>query len=337
MSKKSIAVIGAGAIGGITAAFLSRAGHDVQIVCKYEDKAETARTKGLHITGVRGEHYVPMNAVADIAQLEGKKDYIFVVTKAYDMPDAAKRALKFAHKDTIFVSMQNGICVEAMKEVVGENTAGCVIGWGSTMLPDGTLNMTSEGEFVIGGDGVDLSELKAIMDDFMYTRISDNIVNELYSKMIVNACITSMGVISGLGLGVMLKKRLARNIFISIMREAMAVANAMELDVPPFAEKLNYYTFIQGDSIFARIKRHALIRIIGFKYRRLKRSSLASLRRGKPTEIDYFNGFIAKKGAELGVPTPLNEKVVGMVKEIERKERDSAEENFSELEEFIIK
>ena len=159
-----------------------------------------------------------MNAVAEIEQLSGKKDYILVVTKAYDMPDASKRALAFAHENTIFVSMQNGICVDAMKEIVGKNTAGCVIGWGSNMMPDGTLNMTSEGEFVIGGENLDLSELKQIMSDFMPTRISENITNELYSKMIVNACITSMGVISGLGLGVMLKKRKARNIFIAIMK-----------------------------------------------------------------------------------------------------------------------
>lgn len=335
--KKSIAVIGAGAIGGITAAFLTLAGHDVQIVCKYEEKAEIARTKGLHVTGVRGEHYVPMNAVADIEQLTGNKDYILIVTKAYDMPDAAKRSLEFAHEDTVFVSMQNGICVDTMREIVGKNTAGCVIGWGSNMLPNGTLNMTSEGEFVIGGEGLDLTEFKQIMSNFMPTRISSNIINELYSKMIVNACITSLGVLSGLGLGVMLKKRTARNIFISIMKEAMQVANAMQLKVPPFAEKLDYYKFIKGNNIFAKIKRHGLIRIIGFKYRRLKSASLMSLRRGKPTEIDYFNGFIAKKGAELGVATPLNTKIVGMIKEIERKKRQSTPDNFLELKEIVNK
>lgn len=335
--NKSIAIIGAGAIGGITAAFLTLAGHDVQIVCKYEEKAEIIRTKGLHVTGVRGEHFVPMKAVADIEHLSGKKDYILIVTKAYDMPDAAKRALAFAHEDTIFLSMQNGICVDTMKEIVGKNTAGCVIGWGSNMLPNGTLNMTSEGEFVIGGENIDLTELKQIMSDFMPTRISSNIINELYGKMVVNACITSMGVISGLGLGVMLKKRTARNIFISIMKEAMLVADAMKLEVPPFAEKLDYYKFIKGNSIFAKIKRHSLIRIIGFKYRRLKSATLMSLKRGKPTEIDYFNGFIVKKGVELSVPTPLNAKIVSMIKEIERKERESTPENFLELKGLVTK
>ena len=119
------------------------------------------------------------------------------------------------------------------------------------------------------------------------------------------------------------------------MKEAMQVADAMNLAVPPFANKLDYYSFIKGNHIFAKLKRHALIRIIGFKYRRLKSSSLSSLRRGKPTEIDYFNGYIASKGKQLGVATPLNIKIVGMVKQIEQKKRNSVPENLSELTELL--
>jgi 2-dehydropantoate 2-reductase len=315
-----IAVIGAGAIGGITAAYLSKAGYDVEIVCKYPEKAEQAREKGLHITGVRGEHFIKMNAVADIEQLSGKKDIVMIVTKAYDMPDAAKRVLPFLKDDSTVVSMQNGICVEAMAQIVGEErTVGCVIGWGSTMLPDGTLNMTSEGEFVIGGikPDKDVSLLKEVFGSIMPTRISSNIISDLYSKVIINSCITSTGVLSGLYLGQILKKRVARNIFISIIREAIAVANAMHFDVEPYGGKLNYYSFIRGSSLPARLKRHIIICIIGFKYRRLKSSSLQGLRRGKPTELDYFNGYILKKGGEYGVATPVNKRIVQMIKEIE--------------------
>ena len=58
-------------------------------------KRRRSKRRGLHITGVRGEHHIRLDAVADIEQLHGKKDIIFVVTKAYDMPDATKRALPF--------------------------------------------------------------------------------------------------------------------------------------------------------------------------------------------------------------------------------------------------
>lgn len=327
----SIAVIGAGAIGGITAAYLAKAGYDVEIACKYKDKAEQARTKGLHIVGVRGEHYVRMKAVAEAGEFSGKKDIVLIVTKAYDMPDAARAVLPYLKDDSLVVSMQNGICVEKLAEIVGEERAvGCVVGWGSTMLKDGSLNMTSEGDFVIGAlkPGKDISLLKEVLDTFLPTRISGNIISDLYSKMIINACITSVGVLSGLYLGDILKRRAARNIFISIIREGIAVADAMGLKVEPYGGKIDYYSLIKGDGLPQRFKRHLIIRIIGFKYRRLKSSSLQALERGKPTEVDYFNGYIVGKGDELGVAAHVNKRVVQMIKEIESGKRKIGVANF---------
>ena len=182
---KTVAVIGGRDRrhhGGIS----HRAGFDVELVCKHADRAAEISGRGVHITGVRGDMVVPMKAVAEIEQLTGKKDVLLIVTKAYDMPDAARRALPFLKPNSFVVSMQNGICVEALAEVVGaERTVGCVVGWGSTMLPDGSLNMTSEGEFVIGGylPGKDVTPLKAMLDCVIQTRISDN-VTDLYQMII---------------------------------------------------------------------------------------------------------------------------------------------------------
>ena len=333
MTDKTIAVIGGGAIGGITAAYLSKAGYDVELVVKYKDKAEQAATKGLHIIGVRGDQYMKVKAVADVEQLSGKKDIVMIVTKAYDMPDAARRALPFLKDDSLVVSMQNGICVEALGDIVGAaRSVGCVIGWGSTMMSDGTLNMTSEGDFVIGGQlpDTDLSGLKDVMEHMLPTRISANIIADLYSKMIVNSCITSLGVLCGLHLGKIMSYKQARKIFVSIIREAVAVANAMNLKVEPYGGKLDYYNLIKGEGALAYFRRDVVIRIIGFKYRRLKSSSLQSLQRGKPTEVDYYNGYIAKKGAELGVATPVNARIVEMIKEIEAKKRTIDPKNFED-------
>ncbi len=333
MKERSIAVIGAGAIGGITAAYIAQAGYEVQLVCKHADKAERFTREGIRLTGIRGEHYVKLKAVADIAQLSGKPDIVLIVTKAYDMPDAARRVLPFLNEDSFVVSMQNGICVEALAEVVGANRAvGCVVGWGSTMLGDGTLNMTSEGDFVIGSleSGIDLLPLQEVLNSVVPTRVSDHIIAELYSKMIVNACITSLGVLSGLYLGQIMKKRAARDIFISIIREAVSVANAMKLTIEPYGGKLDYYALIRGGSAMDSLRRHLTIRVIGFKYRRLKSSSLQSIKRGRPTEVDYFNGYIAKKGTELGIATPVNTRITQMIKEIEAGKRTIDPNNFED-------
>jgi 2-dehydropantoate 2-reductase len=328
-SDISIAVIGAGAIGGITAAYLAKAGYDVEIVCKYAEKAEQVRTKGLHIVGVRGEHYVPMKAVAEVSELAGRKDIVLVVTKAYDMPDAARAVLPFLKDHSLVVSMQNGICVEALAEVVGEERAvGCVIDWGADMLSDGTLNMKSEGLFIVGMLGLnkDAALLKEAFETVMPTITSDNIIADLYSKMVINSCITSTGVLSGLCLGDILKTRHGRNIFISIIREAIEVADAMKLRVKPYG-KIDYYSFIRGNGLLGRSKRYVMISVMRVKHSTFKSSSIYALMRGKPTEVDHFNGYIAKKGEELGVPTPVNRRITEMIKEIESGKRKIEAEN----------
>ena len=70
--------------------------------------------------------------------------------------------------------------------------------------------------------------------------------------------------------------------------------------------------------------------VIGFKYRRLKSSSLQSLRRGRPTEVDYLNGYIVRKGQAAGVPVPVNTAVVNMIHEIENGSRKVSEFNFND-------
>jgi len=336
METPKIGVVGAGAVGGITAAFIKQAGYDVEIVCRHENLARQISDEGISVSGVRGEHRVPMPAVADIEDMKTNKDIVLLATKATDMIPAAKALLDFLEPESRVVSLQNGICEETLAEIFGrERTIGCVVGWGATAHSPGELEMTSEGEFVIGtidGQPVpDLDTVKSILETVVPTRITDNIFGDLYAKLIVNSCITSLGAVCGLYMGRMLSDRKIRNLFIDIMSEAMAVADTMGLQVESAGGKLNYYQFMAGSGLSAQLRRHLLIRLIGFKYRRLKSSSLQSLERGKPTEIDYLNGYIADKGRQFGVATPVNDRIIEMIKEIEAGRREISPKNFDEF------
>lgn len=334
--NSTIAVIGAGAIGGTTAAFLTKAAWDVELVCKHPETVALASTNGLHVFGVRGEHRVKVKAVREIGELTPGKDVILLATKATDCRDAARALLPVIRDDTAVVSLQNGICEDAIAEVVGrERMIGCVVGWGASMHGPAELEVTSEGEFVIGNvDGkLDdrLTLVKQMLDAVVPTRISDNIMGELYSKLIINSCINSLGVITGQKLGELLADARVRHIFVGLMREAMAVATALGIKVETGGGgKLDYYRFLESTSVLARLRRHLMIRLIGFKYRRIRSSSLQSLERGRKTEIDYLNGYICDRGRECGVPTPLNQAVVTMVKEIENRTRKITPENVNE-------
>lgn len=326
MEKSRIAVIGAGAIGGITAALMAEKGYDVWLVCKHMEIADLANGRGLHVRGYCGEHTVPVHSVAAVEELKDSFDLCMIATKAYDMPECAKAMLPLLREDSLVVSMQNGICTDALAAIVGkERTVGCVIGWGATMHGPGELEMTSGGDFIIGrlvkGEHPRMEALRQALSAVVETRVSQDIYAELYSKLIVNSCITSLGAICGLYLGQMLRRSQARRIFLGIIREAMNVAHAQGLKVPPFGGRLDYDKLLAGDGALDNLRRHAMILLVGLKYRRLKSSSLQSLERGRPTEIDYFNGFIAQKGEELGVDCPINRRLTVMIKEIEGDKR----------------
>lgn len=336
-------VVGPGAIGGATAALLARAGRNVVLVCKKPGLAATVAAEGIHISGSRGDLRTRCAAVTTIEGLEGAFDYALIAVKAPDLQDAARRLLPFLRADSLVVSMQNGVCVEALAEVVGpERAVGCVVGWGSTLVAPGEIDVTSTGELTIGtlsgaspagtpaGVPTGMEVLRKALDCVFPTEIAPDILNRLYSKLIVNSCIASIGVLCGLRLGAMLARSDARALFIEIIREAIAVADATALRVPPYAGKLDYYRLLAGSGPIAELRRTIFLRAFGFKYRRLKSSSLQSLQRGQKTEIEYFNGYIERRGRAAGVPTPVNSRITAMVREIEDGKRAISPANLAE-------
>lgn len=331
-----IAVIGAGAIGGVTAAYLTMGGYDVTLVCHRRETAEKVRDPGLHITGTRGEQYIQMNAVDSIEALAGKFDAVLVATKAYDAADAARRALPFLAEKGIVLSLQNGIGIDELTEAVGAPHAACgVVSWSCTMVEDGWMDLTGEGGFVIGmaagGCDIRLSALAQALEAMAPTRVTDDILSEMYSKLIINSGITCGGALMGLRLGPMLLRPRVRRFFIAIVREDMAVARAMGLAVPPFGGRLDYEKFDAGDGCLDHLRRHLTLLAVGVKYRRLKSSSLTSLERGGKTEVDYLNGWISRKARLLGVFTPVNDGVVDIIREIEAGRREISPANLADI------
>ncbi len=331
-----IVVIGAGAIGGVTAAFMAKGGVDVTLVCKSERIAHTVRESGLHIIGKRGRHQIRLKAVAGISDLREEFDACLIATKAYDLGKAAEEILPFMAPDGLVVSLQNGICTDALAEIAGgERTVGAVVTWSCTRRSDELLEITGEGAFIIGrldgsSDGR-LTALKEAMDKAAPTKITNNILSEMFSKLIINSGITCGGAMTGQLLGELLKRRQARLFFMEIVREDMSVAEAMGLTVPPFGGRLDYYAFVRGNTVLSQLRRHAILVFVGLRYRKLKSSSLTSLQRGGKTEVDFLNGWIARKGGEYGIPTPVNGRIVKIIREIEAGQRKISPGNLAEI------
>jgi 2-dehydropantoate 2-reductase len=259
-----VVVIGAGAIGGVTAAFMAAGGVDVTLVCKSESLAHTVRVSGLQIVGKRGRHQIKLKAVADISDFREKIDCCLIATKAYDLGKAAENILPFLTPDGLVVSLQNGVCTDTLAKIVGiERTVGAVVTWSCTRLGDELLEITGEGAFIIGRiDGSSdrrMNVLKDAMDKAAPTEISGDILSAMFSKLIINSGITCGGAMTGQLLGEMLARRQARLFFMDIVREDMSVAEAMGLKVPPFGGKLDYYKFIRGNTFLSQLRRHAIL------------------------------------------------------------------------------
>ncbi len=342
-----VLIIGAGAIGGSLGALLTRAGKDVVFLTRTEEAAAKINGEGMTLRGVRGSFTVHPKAVARPQvgsrpeRLSGPFQAVLAAVKTYDLSSALRPVLPLLDGCPV-VSLQNGICIDELESLAGrERAVACVVGWGATMHGSAEMELTSEGAMVIGsrlGGGAksgapakrpNLEAVRDLLSAVFPVFISQDILADLYSKLIINSCITTLGAVSGRTLGWMLGRSLYRRIFIGIIREAMAAADAAGIKVPPYAGKLDYYAFLKGAGPLDDLRRHLFIRLLGAKYRRLKSSSLQSLERGRPTEVDAFNGYIVRTAGSCGLGAPVNELLTRMVHEIEARTRPIDPGNFS--------
>jgi 2-dehydropantoate 2-reductase len=331
-----VAVVGAGAIGGICAVFIKKAGFNVQVVVRNREHAAQIRHKGITVSGIKGRITMKMDSVAGIENMVDDCDVILLCVKAVSMTEAAKKLKSRLKPETLVVSLQNGFCEQRLASILGRrNVTGCVTGWGATMHSLLELEMTSLGDFIIGSidneEDLRLKGVQAVLSSIVPVKISTNITGDLFAKLIINSCITSVGAVCGLCLGPMLLKRKIRLVFLKIMEEAMQVANVLGIRVAVFADKLDYYKFLEPEGLVADLKRHAFLLALGFKYRKLKSSALQSLERAKPTEIDYLTGFITENAEKYGIDVPVNAAVYNMVKDIEQGILDICVDNIDKI------
>ena len=332
-----IAVIGAGAIGGITAALLSRKGHDVEIVCKYQETADLVQSKGLHVSGLLGEFYAKTAAVKEIADIKDKKDLVFIATKVNDAVAAARQIRPFLGEKALVVSLQNGIIEDQVADVVGQDRViGCVVGWSATRIGPADMVFTRVGNFIVGdlfGLGYKKVAMVAdILNDAVQTNIARNIRGELFSKLIINCCINALSAVTGLNVGPMLDLKPVRDVFISIMAEAVAVADALGIElVPMMGGGLEFHAFLRDHDAVSCQKRDDFLVFLGKQAWDVKPSSLQSLEGGRVTETRWLNGYIVERAAMLGVPVPTNQGICNLIGRIEQGDLTMTPDNLGRI------
>ena len=333
----NIIVAGAGAIGGTVAVLLKEAGYDVSIMCHSSASKEIIEKEGFFLSGAKGDFYTHFDCYCSPEELGDQTfDIVIIATKYAHMAECAKTMLPFVAEGGLVVGMQNGLLTEELGEIVGrDKVVGCMIGFGATRNKVNQVTMTSLGEFYVGMlDGRkprNLEVFAEMLKSVLPTKISMEIQRQQYSKLIINSCINAVAGITGQTLGEILKDDRARDLFLNIAREGMAVAKAMKINVPKYGAVLEYKMLALGNNKYYNGVCKAVVSMVGKLYADVKPSTLQSLEKGEKTEIDILNGYFAQNGKKYGVPTPVNTKLVEMIHEIEEGKREMTSDNLAEF------
>lgn len=332
-------LVGVGSIGGTLAVLLQEKGYDLDVVAHGEEKARLFREEGFRLTGVYGDHCQKLNAYPSVEALTDVYDVAFIATKYQQMPEVARDLLPHLSDTALVASLQNGLCMDMLSAVVGDSrTVGVMIGFGATQRAANLVEVTASAELKIGmKDGAapdELYALRRMLNDCLPTKVTVDIEGALYSKMLFNSVINSLASVTNGTVGHMLKTAKARRVVLGILREGVAVADAMGVKVPRFNILPKWRFFANRSTRLSRWCTGQLLRVaLAAGSGNVRPSTLQSLESRRPTEIDIMNGYISKRGAEYGVPTPVNDSLTEIIQEIEAGTRPLSEKNIKDVRE----
>jgi 2-dehydropantoate 2-reductase len=294
-----VGVMGAGAVGSYFGGMLARAGHDVMLIAR-PLHVEAIGRDGLRMDTKTFDEHVKVAASSDPAALKGAQLILFCV-KSGDTESAGAQIKPYVGKETVVLCLQNGCDNDQRLRTVltDAEVAAAVVYVGTEMAGAGHVKHHGRGELVI--DPVrNIPDLARTFEAAgIPTQVSDNVRGQLWLKLILNCAYNAISAIARRPYGETVPSVGVKDVMRDVVDEAMAVAKAEGVNVP-------------GD-VDAAVQR--IVDTIPQQYS----STAQDVMRGKPTEIDYLNGHIVKRGKALGIRTPANQALWAMVKLIEAK------------------
>ena len=349
-----VTIIGAGAIGGLAGAYMTRAGFDVLLVDRWREHVDALNERGLRIDGVRGEMTVPVKACTP-DELEGPLEAVLIATKSQHTEGALEQLLPHFGPETFIVSYQNGFNepgIIAALERAGlggrERVMGSIPNYGGALVDPGYIEFVHEGPIQLGEmTGVRsqrLETLAEMLSSLTEVQLSDNIWGQVWSKEVYSAQV----VFSALAdarihetLGVERYARIAG----AVVREALTIAEANGITVEPFDffDPANYKPQTPADTqkLLGNIN-HAI-----WLLRKDQKEDAHQFKkqgsgiwwdivyRNRPSEVRASNGKLIAYGRDAGVDVRLNEKMCEMIYEIEEGKRELGFHNFDELGAYV--
>ena len=329
--KARIAIYGAGAMGTVLGAFLTAGGlKNVDLITRNEQHVFGLRENGarIELSANGGEKCVPVNALFPW-EIQGEYDVVFLMTKQRNNAEILEGLLPHIKNDGIVCTTQNGLPEESVAKIVGnERTYGAATSFGATFIGGGMVALTSEISAMrmqIGGyqnDGSKLPLLQEILSvigneaNNGFVSIEEDLRSARWSKLAINAAFSGLSVVTGMTFGEVAKKSATRKIALGILHECMDVANASGIKLAPM-QGHNLEKVLGGRKGIRRMISYMVLPIAMKKHKKLVSGMLKDVQNGRKCEIDYINGAVVREGKRVGVETPLCERVVSLVHDIE--------------------
>jgi 2-dehydropantoate 2-reductase len=333
MIDASVLIVGAGAIGGVTAAKMTGGMRRVSVLDANEEHARLMQDPGLLLDELGEERRVRLDAHADPATFEEPFDFALVTLKAPHL-EAALGPLVERGLAEAFVSLGNGLVQDRIAGIVGGDKL--IIGtveWGATNVGPGHLAQTTRAPFVIGEPDGRTRDRTRLLAEALGTvadvRVTENIRGQVWSKLLVNSAFSGLGAISGLLYHEVVADPAGREAALAVWREGYDVGLAQDIALDEVLG-VPVEALVVRDPEDRQRADEALEVAMGYAGA-TKASMLQDLERGLKTEVDVINGGVVEKGREHGVPTPLNEHVVELMHAMERGERRPGRDVFDEL------
>ena len=297
----NIVVFGAGAIGSFIGGVLSK--NNSVVLIGRKPHVNTIKKNSLKIKG-KTKLNIEINAEESVKDINFQPDLLILTVKSFDTENAIKDAKKIIDKDTVVLSLQNGLDnidkiknhVDANQIIVGTTTNGCVFS------EPGIIIHTGIGKTVFGEiDGHKSQRISDIVDMFnksgIKSNISRDIIKEIWIKAIANSSINPLTSFFNCKNGYLLENPILEKILEKICEESTKIANTTSLN-------------LSNIDMVKKTKE-----VIGDTSENYS-SMLQSIQQNKKTEIDSINGKLVEIGEKNKVDVSLNKVLVNLIKNL---------------------
>jgi 2-dehydropantoate 2-reductase len=293
------AILGAGAVGCFYGGMLARAGREVVLIGRPQH-VEAIRRDGLRMETLSFDEQVKVTARCDAGGITGA-DMVLCCVKSTDTTVAAAEMAPHLAPGAIVLSLQNGYDnAQRLQELLGRPVHPAVVYVATEMAGPGHLRHHGRGELVIGP----FEGSAAVVAEFALAgvpvQISDNVAGALWVKLIINCVYNGLSAITQLPYGRIAPGEGIAGVMDDIVAECLAVAQADGVTVP-------------GDI-------RAAVAGIARTMATQKSSTAHDVARGRKSEIDHINGYVLKRGAALGIATPVNRTIHALVRLLENRQ-----------------